>query len=332
MGLATMLPMFILLYPLIGIFSFFSFFSSGKELYPKNFEAYSETIPGTNVDFGMTPIEGGSFSMGSSNPEFQDENPSHEVEIASFWMGTHEVTWDAFELFLDKNYELAISEMPIGEEVDGLTRPSLPYLDMTFGMGKEGKPAIGMTQYGAIQYCRWLYLKTGNFYRLPTEAEWEYAAGAGSSDVYFFGNNADQLNEYAWTAENSGESTQEVGTKKPSPLGLYDIYGNVLEWTADQYDPEFYKISPKDNPINPSEKLYPRVVRGGSFRHSATEISTTRRFKNDPKWKQLDPQIPKSQWWFPEAPFIGMRLVRPLNPPSEQEIEAYYAREPIPDY
>lgn len=297
-----------------------------------HFEAYSQKIPGTQVTFDMTPIPAGSFEMGSDISAFQDEKPAHTVTIDAFWMGTHEVTWDAFELFLDKNYELAISEEPIGERVDGLSRPSLPYLDMTFGMGKEEKPAIGMTQYGAIQYCHWLFLKTGIFYRLPTEAEWEYAAKAGSNTLYFFGDDPKALGDYAWTAENANESTQKVGTKKPSPWGLYDIYGNVLEWTYDQYDIDFYKRSAEKNPVNPAEKLYPRVVRGGSFASLPTEATSVKRFQSSPDWKRIDPQIPKSQWWFPEAPFLGLRLVRPLDPPAPEEINAYYTKSPITDY
>jgi sulfatase modifying factor 1 len=123
-----------------------------------------------------------------------------------------------------------------------------------------------------------------------------------------------------------------VGAKKPSPWGLYDIYGNVLEWTYDQYDTDFYKRSAEENPVNPSEKLYPRVVRGGSFASSTTEATSSKRFLSSPDWKRIDPQIPKSQWWFPEAPFLGLRLVRPLSPPSPEEINAYYTKSPITDY
>jgi formylglycine-generating enzyme len=297
------------------------------------FEAYTQKIPGTQVTFDMTPIPAGTFQMGSNASSSEiDQKPAHEVKLDAFWMGTHEVTWDAFELFLDKNYELMISEEPIGTIVDGLSRPSLPYLDMTFGMGKEGKPAIGMTQYGAIQYCHWLYLKTGIFYRLPTEAEWEYAARAGSTESFFFGNDASQLGHYAWTKENSQGITQPVGQKKPNPWGLYDIYGNVHEWTSDQYDPAYYSRSPKDNPSNPSLKLYPRVIRGGSYETPAAELTASKRYFSKPDWKRIDPQIPKSQWWFPEAPFLGLRLVRPLMPPSPEEIKAYYTNAPIADY
>ena len=296
------------------------------------FDPYTQKIPGTPVSFDMTPIPGGTFWMGSNDSDFSDQTPSHEVSLAPFWMGTHEVTWDAFELFLDKHFEESMTEGGIEERVDGLTRPSLPYLDMTFGMGKEGKPAVGMTQYGALQFCHWLYLKTGIFYRLPTEAEWEYAARGGSQERFFYGNDPAKLVEYAWVKSNSNGQTHSVGQKKPNPFGLYDIYGNVQEWTIDLYEPDFYSRSPKDNPMNPADKLYPHVVRGGSFKSDPTEISSAMRATSDPNWKRIDPQIPKSQWWFPEAPFIGLRIVRPLTPPSPEEIQAYYNQEPIADY
>lgn len=296
------------------------------------FEAYTQKIPGTEVTFDLAPIPAGTFKMGSNDSQFPDQGPVHEVKIDAFWMGTHEVTWDAFELFLDKQYEQSVTEGGVPERVDGLTRPSLPYLDMTFGMGKEGRPAVGMTQYGALQFCHWLYLKTGIFYRIPTEAEWEYAARAGSGDRFFFGNEEAQLADYAWTAANSEGGTHPVGKKKANPWGLYDIYGNVQEWTIDLYEADFYKRSGKENPVNPAEKLYPHVVRGGSFKTPADQIGSAVRSVSDPAWKRIDPQIPKSQWWFPEAPFIGLRLVRPLNPPSPEEIKAYYEQAPIADY
>lgn len=309
-----------------------AFISLSFQVEDSIFEAYTQKIPGTQVTFDMTPIPAGTFQMGSNMSAENDQKPAHKVKLDAFWMGTHEVTWDAFELFLDKNYELMISEEPIGTVVDGLSRPSLPYLDMTFGMGKEGKPAIGMTQYGAIQYCHWLYLKTGIFYRLPTEAEWEYAARAGSAESFFFGNDDSELGQYAWIKENSQGITHLVGQKKPNPWGLYDIYGNVHEWTSDQYDPAYYSRSPKDNPSNPSLKLYPRVVRGGSYQTPAAELTASKRYLSKPDWKRIDPQIPKSQWWFPEAPFLGLRLVRPLMPPSSEEIKSYYTNAPISDY
>lgn len=301
-----------------------------------DFKAYQQEIPNTQLTFGLTPIPAGKFVMGSPNSEKDresDEGPQRKVEIDAFWMGTHEVTWDVFELFLNKNYEASVSEKALSPEVDGLTRPSTPYLDMTFGMGKEEMPAIGMTQYGAIQFCKWLYTKTGVFYRLPTEAEWEYAAKAGSESAYFFGDDDSKLGEYAWYAENSEESTHKIGQKKANPWGLFDIYGNVMEWTGDAYVPNYPEANGTvSNPQETTDELYPRTIRGGSYVSEATELRSSNRFASTPDWKQIDPQIPKSQWWFPEAPFLGIRVVRPLETPSEEEIMAYYNQAPIDDY
>ncbi len=312
---------------LLGLWSF------GPNL-NDDFEKYTQNIPDSDVSFDMAPIPGGTFMMGSEEGS-EDEKPVHEVEISPFWMGTHEVTWDIFEMFLDKNYEEAIAEKPLPATVDGLSRPSIPYLDMTFGMGKENKPAIGMTQYGAIQFCKWLYLKTGIFYRLPTEAEWEYASKAGSKETYFFGSDQELLDEYAWYDKNSGGETHEVGRKKPNPWELFDILGNVMEWTSDQYASESYKNrSGKSisDPKVPVSELYPGAIRGGSYKSGAEDLRPTKRFSSTPEWKRIDPQIPKSQWWFPEAPFLGLRLVRPLNPPSPEKINEYYNEPPIDDY
>lgn len=297
------------------------------------FEPYEQEVPGTGMSFSMVPIPEGSFRMGSDSGD-PDEGPAHTVELGPFWMASHEVTWDLFELFLDKGFEASTSEGPLSPEVDGLTRPSIPYLDMTFGMGKENKPAIAMTQYGAIQFCRWLYLKTGVFFRLPTEAEWEYAARAGSETVYFFGDDPSELDKYAWYDANSEGTTHEVGKKEPNPWGLYDILGNVNEWTMDHYDPEAYqtRAKPAENPLTVSEELYPKVIRGGSYDSEAAHLKSSKRFASTAEWKRIDPQIPKSQWWFPEAPFLGMRLVRPLNPPSPEGIADYYGQIPMEDY
>ncbi|AWW32918.1 formylglycine-generating enzyme family protein [Echinicola strongylocentroti] len=311
-------------------------FNAKSIVYSDSFEPYKQEIPHTDLIFGMAPIPAGEFVMGSPGDEEgrkEDEGPQRTVSVDAFWMGTHEMTWDIFELFLNKNYEASISQKELSPEVDGLTRPSTPYLDMTFGMGKEDKPAIGMTQYGAIQFCKWLYTKTGKFYRLPTEAEWEYAARAGASTAYFFGNETSTLTEYAWFAENSEETTHKIGQKAANPWGLYDIYGNVMEWTNDAYVPQYPKIAEVDNnPRATSDELYPRVIRGGSYISEADELRSSRRFASNAKWKQIDPQIPKSRWWFPEAPFLGIRVVRPLEQPSEEEIMAYYDQAPIDDY
>lgn len=297
-------------------------------------QPYRQQIEGTKLSFEMQPIPGGTFAMGSKNGA-KDETPVHQVKLDPFWMSKFEVTWDIFEPFLYKDYEVSNSTGPIPPQVDAVTRPTKPYLDMTFGMGKQGKPALAMTQYNAIQFCKWLYARTGVFYRLPTEAEWEYACRAGSAADYSFGNNPKMLEQYAWFSANSGKKTHEVGQKKPNAWGLYDMHGNVAEWTYDQYQPDFYAGLAKGeakNPVAVADKLYPLVIRGGSYDDEAKALRSAARMASEPAWKQIDPQIPKSNWWFPEAPFIGIRLVRPANQPSQAEIDAYYNKAPIKDY
>lgn len=293
---------------------------------------YIQNIPGVSVKFEMKAIPGGEFKMGSPVTESghkQDEEPVHQVKISPFWMSSHEITWDIYELFVYQDYDQTKS---LG--VDAITRPSKPYLDMTFGMGKEGHPAVGMTQFNALQFCKWLYTRTGVFYRLPTEAEWEYACRAGTQTAFSFGNDTAQLADYAWSGSNSMETTHTIKTRKPNPWGLYDMHGNVAEWTLDQYIPNYYSLD-HDKAIDPYAKpknLYPHSVRGGSFEDDATALRSAARRGSDPDWKRIDPQIPKSNWWFPEAPFVGIRLVRPLTTPAKEEIEKFYNQEPIADY
>jgi len=297
-------------------------------------EGYTQQINGTKLSFEMKAIPGGEFLMGSKKGK-ADEQPVHKVKLDPFYMGTYEVTWDIYEPFLYKDYETTQSIGAVPANVDAVTRPTKPYLDMTFGMGKENHPALAMTHYNAIQFCKWLYARTGVFYRLPTEAEWEYASRAGNTTEYAFGDDEAKLGEYAWYKSNSESKTHQVGQKKPNQWGLHDMYGNVAEWTYDQYKADFYasvKGDKANNPVAVPDKLYSNVIRGGSYDDQAKELRSAARLASDPVWKQLDPQIPKSNWWFPEAPFIGMRLVRPVTPPSKTEIDAYYNRAPIADY
>ncbi|WP_293741591.1 SUMF1/EgtB/PvdO family nonheme iron enzyme [uncultured Pedobacter sp.] len=297
-------------------------------------DSYTQSINGTKLKFDMQAIPAGKFKMGSKTGK-PDEQPVHEVKLDAFWMGKHEVTWDIFEPFLYRDYEKQASTSAIPAEVDAVTRPTKPYLDMTFGMGKANQPAVAMTQYNAIQFCKWLYMRTGVFYRLPTEAEWEYACKAGTEGNYSFGDDASKLGDYAWYKDNSDNKTHQVGQKKPNPWGLFDMYGNVSEWTYDQYLPDFYSKSKDkmvENPVAIPDKLYPNVVRGGSYDETPNHLTSTARLASDPSWKQLDPQIPKSNWWFPEAPFVGMRLVRPVKTPSKADIDAYYNKQPIKDF
>ena len=303
-----------------------------------DFIPYSVQLPNVKLGIDMVPVAAGEFTMGSAAGEkgrHPDEGPQIHVRINDFWIGKYEIPWDIYELYIFQSGDVTKPGRNPPGTMDAVTRPSPPYLDMTFGMGKDGHPAVGMTQYNAIQFCKWLYLRTGSFYRLPTEAEWEYACRAGSKEAYFFGDTPGKLPGYAWYADNSEGKTHPIGTKKPNAWGLYDMYGNAAEWTIDQYIPDFYKqFKDKlaDNPVATPVELYPHAVRGGSFESSAADLRSAARQGSDKSWKEMDPQIPKSNWWFPDAPFIGLRIVRPLNPPSKEEIEKYYNVEPIPDY
>ena len=294
---------------------------------------YAVMIPGTEVSFTMLPIAGGKFKMGSPDGEKgrkPDEGPPREVEIAPFWMEKCEVTWSEFELFMypaeeKKARELKKLPAELNALTDAITHPTQPYVEMSFGMGKDGYPAISMTQHAANKYCQWLSAKTGHFYRLPTEAEWEYAARAGTRTAYFWGDDAAPMNEYAWSGKNSDFKYQKVGKKKPNPWGLHDILGNVLEWTLDQYDPEFHKNSPAANPWNKATKPYPHVARGGSWDDDepAALRAAARRASNK-GWKVQDPQLPKSIWYHTDAQFLGFRVVRPLQTPTAEEAHAYW--------
>lgn len=304
-----------------------------------DFSDYRQSLPGADLQIDMVAIRGGMFKMGSPIGELgrrSDEGPQIDVNVAPFWIGKYEIPWDVYEYFIYESGDPTAADEGALANVDGITRPTPPYLDMTMGMGKEGKPAIAMTHYNAIQFCRWLYTRTGVFYRLPTEAEWEYACRAGSETAYSFGDSKDDLDDYAWHEGNSGGKTHVIGTKKPNAWGLYDMLGNVSEWTFDQYASDVYKqwkkSEPVENPVNFPKDLYPHAVRGGAFQDRAENLRSAARAYSDPSWKELDPQAPKSNWWFPFTPFVGLRIVRPAVPPSQEEIEAYYTIEPIPEY
>jgi formylglycine-generating enzyme required for sulfatase activity len=281
--------------------------------------AYKVTIPNTTVTYGMAPIPAGEFMMGSTGPEAKpDEQPQHKVKLDAFWMQTHEVTWDSYLMFMFADQAKEV-EHP-DAMVDALSRPTGPHLEMSFGRGNNGFPAISMTQHAANKYAEWLSAKTGEFYRLPTEAEWEYACRAGSTTDM----PPAQLGEYAWFKANSpmgnfsAGTYHQIGTKKPNAWGLYDMLGNVMEWTLDQYAP--YTNAPAENPWVRSTTSYPHTVRGGSWNDDAAAVRCAVRVASDPSWKMLDPQLPKSIWYMTNAQWLGFRLVRPGKLPTAEEM------------
>jgi formylglycine-generating enzyme required for sulfatase activity len=219
---------------------------------------------------------------------------------------------------------------------DAVAEPTAPYTDMSFSMGKDGYPAICMTQLAAKVYCKWLCAKTGRYYRLPTEAEWEYACRAGTKTAYSFGDEADKLEDYAWFTDNSEDKYQKVGKKKPNPWGLHDIHGNVSEWVVDQFYPDSYaKLAGKLTkcPVAPGTKEFERLVRGGSWDDEAPGLRSAARRTSNKDWKQQDPQIPQSIWYLTDATFVGFRVVRPLKKPTAEEAQQYELdKEQIEEY
>jgi formylglycine-generating enzyme required for sulfatase activity len=248
-----------------------------------------------------------------------DESPQKQVLISAFWMSETELTFEQWDPYF-KNMEL-----PQQKDIDGVSRPTAQYIDLTWGMGRDPKmPTNSMSQQAAIAYCKWLYDKTGVFYRLPTEAEWEYACRAGNTAAYYFGNDPSQLKDYGYFRENSGETFHKTAALKPNTWGLYDMLGNVSEWTLDQYYENSYSNMKMNNPVQTPSNRYPRVVRGGSFMDEAKDLRCANRIASKPAWNQRDPQIPKSEWWLTDGMFVGFRIVKPYNQPTKDEITRFF--------
>ncbi len=291
-------------------------------------DTYSQKLPATTLKIEMVAIPSGSFNMGSPVGEKgrkEDEGPQRNMEIEGFWMSSYEITWELYNLFLQReldNVAFAEKGREVEKRVDAVAGATIPYVDMSLGMGTGKNLPIGnVTQLGASKFCEWLSAITGNFYRLPTEAEWEYAARAGTADAYSFDND-DSIEEYAWFSDNSGATYHEIGKKEPNPWGLYDMYGNVAEWTLDQYNANTYTES--TSLYIQVEKEYPAVIRGGSYKDSPEMLRSASRAFSKPVWKQRDPQFPKSKWWHTDAPFVGFRIIRPYMTPIQEVQNSYW--------
>lgn len=301
----------------------FPFYLSAQSSEP--FRAYKQKVPGSEISFDMVPIPAGDLVPGSPVSEKnrnKDEGPGQAVRLSAFWMASMEVSRDAFDVFYKDETTSQNSS------VDAVTRPSPQYIDFSLGMGKEGGyPVNSLSQHAALMYCRWLYEKTGVFYRLPTELEWEYACRAGSTGTYFFGNDEKQLSQYAWYSANSENKFHKSGLKKPNGWGLFDMLGNVSEWTLDHYHENAFSQYAKGttDPKPPfSASRYPKVLKGGGFNDDAAILRCAGRIKSDPSWNRRDPQIPKSKWWLTEAGSVGFRIVRPLQQPGPEAAKAFF--------
>lgn len=328
---------------------------------------YVEKIPGTQVAFEMVPVPGGEFLLGSPEEEAEraeDEGPQVRIKVEPFWIGKHEVTWGEYREFMamydafkklqlaaaggasasdDEKRRLVQAHAWNGQvekewNVDAVTSPTPLYdSSFTYGVGDQpNQPAVTITQFAAKQYTKWLSGITGRDYRLPSEAEWEYAARAGTTSAYSFGDDPADLDQYAWFEDNSDYQTHPVGSKKPNPWGLYDMHGNVAEWTLDEYAPDSYAkllervppgagssaAMPANEAVRWPTKVFPRVIRGGSWLDPPPMLRSAARYKSEEReWKLADPNIPLSPWWYTEeaATAVGMRVMRPLKPLSAEE-------------
>lgn len=304
--------------------------------------SYKVTIPGTNATFEMIPVPGGKFTFGSPDDEKDrndDEGPQIEVEMKPFWIAKTEVTWREYQAYMslhDIFKAFNTFEMRIVEDdgkVDAITAPSNLYdSSFTYKAGNgPSQPAVTMTQYAAKQYTKWVSKLTKDFYRLPSEVEWEYACRAGSKTAYSFGDDAAMLNEYGWFKENSGNKRHDVAQKKPNAWGIYDMHGSAAEWVLDGHTDDYSDWEGEsltaDKAVHWPEEVYPRVVRGGSWEMKAKDCrSASRLGSEDEEWKDEDPNYPLSPWWYTTSPGtgVGMRIVRPLEAPKDDEGKSKY--------
>ncbi len=245
-------------------------------------ETYTESIPKTLVEFDMVRVPGGSVTVNGE-----------ERTVDAFWMARTEVRWDAFDTYrLDEDME-GLDEA----EADAISLPSKPYGfgNEIPGFGQEEYPALAVTRNAAQQYARWLSGKTEHSYRLPTPAEWKHACQLGYDGAQNWG--ANQLGERAWYQGNADEEAHPAASLAPSDIGVYDQLGNAAEHVR---------------PTDAGEDSTPQVW-GGSYQSSADETHCSAHQQKLPAWQESDPQLPKSQWWLSDAPFVGFRVVRTVS-------------------
>ena len=300
------------------------------------FKSFTEQIPESTVSFTMIAIPGGAFKMGSpTNEPFRkdDEEPMRNVTVNSFFMSEIEVTWDMYWYFYSKTMSEGrtppenVFANNSRSDADAISGPTPPFGFPDQGWGGGNRPAITMTHYAAETFCQWLSRVTGKKYRLPTEAEWEYAARGGTQMPYFFEGNpktfsnhgfwrkfqkaqTEEISDYVVYQNNSRNRTQEPSTVKPNPFGLKNMLGNVMEYCADKYDPEAYGKTAKnvENPLNINGTEW--VVRGGNYLSDAAEVRCAARdYTRNDEWLKTDPQQPKSIWWYSDVRGIGFRIV-----------------------
>ena len=298
------------------------------------FTDFAERIPDTSIEFELVAIPAGSFRLGSPGSEPMrntNEGPAVKVNISKFWMGKTEVSWDEFfAFFAETNSQGHASDVKSEEmeDVDAITGPTAPWGAPDQGWGKGSRPAITMTHHTAQVYCSWLSQKTGKKYRLPTEAEWEYACRGGKETPYFFEGSpkdytkrgfmksifkpeTETISDYTVYFLNSEMKTQEPNFVKENPFGLLNMSGNVWEFCSDYYADDAFSQYGGDvaNPTGPSDGTE-YVIRGGAYNSDAVEVrSASRDQTQTDRWLVTDPQMPKSIWWYSDSKNVGFRVV-----------------------
>lgn len=309
---------------------------------------YKAKIPGSDVDFEMVPVPGGEFLLGSPTNEkgrSPNEGPQIKVKVKPFWIGKYEVRWKEYDEYmaLDDQFKklesVKLRNVTKENEIDAVTAPSGLYEpDHTYEKGDgPDQPAVTMTQYAARQYTKWISRTSGIYYRLPSGAEWEYACRAGTTTAYHFGDDPAELGKYAWFADNSDDTRQDVGQKLPNPWGLYDMHGSVAEWVIDTNSDKGYsvwkgKTMHAEDCIRWPTSLNNQIVRGGSFEQEAENCrSASIMTSEEEDWKDYDPNIPLSPWWFTTEPAtgVGMRLFRPLEEPPTRKAKEKFWQEDV---
>ncbi len=297
---------------------------------------YMEFIPGSRVSFEMIAIPGGTFEMGSAEGETfrdEDEGPVREVSVSDFFIGRAEVSWDEYLAFFKQTgvqgkTSDAYLNLP-QDDLDAISGPTPPWGAPDQGWGQGSLPAITMTHHAATVYCQWLSKVTGKKYRLPTEAEWEYAARGGTTGPYFFdgdpkkyanqgiwnkvfGVDTSTINSHVVYQQNSPSKTLAPGNTLTNPFGLVNMLGNVAELCGDWYSADVlssYPAGPVDDPAGPATGTE-HVIRGGSYRDDAGSVRcASRDFTKTELWLKTDPQIPKSIWWYSNCTYVGFRVV-----------------------
>ena len=317
--------------------------SAAKEIFSEptkvnEFKNFTEHIPKSAISFNMVAIPGGTFRMGSPAAEpfrKEDEGPVREVELKPFFMAEIEVSWDEYLAFYVQTAAEGRSTDTEGirkkqaVETDAISGATPPYGQPDQGWGLGRRPAISFSFHAAETYCKWLSKVSGKNYRLPTEAEWEYACRGGSTSPYFFPgdpkkfeksglnarlskNDTAVINTYIIYKGNSPTKTQLPDRVKANPYGLKNMAGNVAEFCSDWYQTDAYSKYPQGvvkDPKGPQEGTE-HVVRGGSFLSTAGLLrSAARDYTRTESWLKTDPQMPKSIWWYSDCFNVGFRVV-----------------------